>query len=88
MTIAGRRDGQVFSTFIPAVCVPALRPGQTVRMDHVSSHTVEGIQAAIEAGGARLEDLPPYAPACSPLEECWSKLPTSVRAKAARTSAP
>ena len=87
MTIAGSSDGYVFSTFIEDVCVPVLRPGQTVIMDNLSSHKVEGIQEAIEAVGARLEYLPPYSPDLSPIEECWSKLKTILRAKAARTSA-
>ena len=87
MTIAGSSDGQVFSTFIQEVCVPVLRPGQTVIVDNLSSHKVEGIQEAIEAVGARLEYLPPYSPDLSPIEECWSKLKTILRAKAARTSA-
>lgn len=87
MTIAGSSDGQVFSTFIQEVCVPALRPAQTVIMDNLSSHKVEGIQDAIEAVGANLEYLPPYSPDLSPIEECWSKLKTILRAKAARTSA-
>jgi transposase len=47
----------------------------------------EGIQEAIEAVGASLEYLPPYSPDLSPIEACWSKLKTILRAKAARTSA-
>jgi DDE superfamily endonuclease len=53
MTIEGSTDGPVFSTFIEDVLVPVLRPGQTVIMDNLSSHKVEGIQDAIEAVGAR-----------------------------------
>ena len=85
MTIEGSSDGQVFSTFLQEVCVPILRPGQTVIMENVSSHKVDGIQHAIEAVGARREYLPPYSPALSPIEECWSKVKTILRAKAART---
>jgi len=33
----------------------------------------------------RLLDLPPYSPDFSLIEECWSKVKTCVRAKAART---
>lgn len=87
MTIVGSSDGRVFSTFIEAVCVPVLRSGQTVIMDNLSSHKVEGIQEAIEAVGASLEYLPPYSPDLSPIEECWSKVKTILRAKAARTPA-
>jgi transposase len=87
MTIIGSSDGRVFSTFIEEVCVPVLRPGQTVIMDNLSSHKVEGIQEAIAAVGASLQYLPPYSPDLSPIEECWSKVKTILRAKAARTSA-
>lgn len=87
MTIEGSSDGPVFTTFIQEVCVPVLRPGQTVIMDNLSAHKVEGIQQAIEAVGARREYLPPYSPDLSPIEECWSKVKTILRAKAARTSA-
>lgn len=85
MTIEGSTDGQVFATFIGDVLVPALRPGQTVIMDNLSAHKVEGIQDAIEARGARLEYLPSYSPDLSPIEPCWSKLKAILRAKAART---
>jgi transposase len=85
MTIDGSADGQVVSTFIQDVLVPALRPGQTVIMDNLSAHKVEGIQDALEARGARLEYLPSYSPDLSPIEKCWSKLKAILRAKAART---
>jgi transposase len=86
MTIEGSSDGPVFATFIQEVCVPVLRPGQTVIMDNLSAHKVDGIQQAIEGVGAQLEYLPPYSPDLSPIEECWSKVKTILRAKAARTS--
>ena len=63
MTMVGSSDGRVFSTFIEEVCVPVVRPGQTVIRDNLSSHKVEGIQEAIEAVGASLAYLPPYSPA-------------------------
>ena len=87
MTIDGSADGQVISTFIEDVLVPTLRPGQTVIMDNLSAHKVEGIQDAIEAMGARLEYLPSYSPDLSPIEKCWSKVKAILRAKAARTRA-
>jgi transposase len=85
MTIEGSTDGPVFSTFIEDVLVPVLRPGQTVIMDNLSSHKVDGIQDAIEAVGARLEYLPSYSPDLSPIETWWSKFKALLRAKAART---
>lgn len=87
MTIDGSADGQVVSTFIQDVLVPALRPGQIVIMDNLSAHKGDGIQDAIEARGARLEYLPSYSPDFSPIEQCWSKVKAILRAKAARTRA-
>jgi len=87
MTIEGSSDGQVFATFIQQICGPTLQPGKTVIMDNLSSHKVDGIQQAIEARGAHVEYLPSYSPDLSPIEECWSKFKTILRAKAARTYA-
>lgn len=85
MTIEGSTDGQVFTTFIQRILAPALRPGQVIIMDNLSSHKVDGIQEAIEAAGARLEYLPSYAPDLSPIEGYWSKFKAILRTKAART---
>jgi transposase len=35
--------------------------------------------------GVRLLYLPPYSPDLAPIEECWSKVKTLLRVKAART---
>ena len=85
MTVEGGTDTEVFSTYVKDILAPALRPGNVVIMDNLSSHKVEGIQGAIEAVGATLEYLPPYSPDLSPIEECWSKVKATLRAKAART---
>jgi transposase len=85
MTVEGGTDAEVFGAYIKDMLAPALRPGQVVIMDNLSSHKVEGIQEAIAAVGATLEYLPPYSPDLSPIEECWSKVKETLRAKAART---
>ena len=64
---------------------PSLRPGQTVLMDNLSAHYADGVEEAIEAVGARLLHLPPYSPELSPIELCWSKVKTYLRAEGART---
>jgi hypothetical protein len=38
--------------------VPVLRPGDVVVMDNLPAHKVAGVQAAIEAAGARVLYLP------------------------------
>ena len=42
------------------------------------------MRALIEARGARLEYLPPYSSDWNPIEECWSKVKTALRAAKAR----
>jgi transposase len=54
-------------------------------MDNLKAHKVAGVAAACAAAGVRLLSLPPYSPDLSPIEACWSKVKTLLRAKAAYT---
>ena len=54
-------------------------------MDNLGAHKVKGVRETIESAGATLLYLPPYSPDWSPIENCWSKLKTSLRAAKART---
>lgn len=85
MTINGPVDAAVFRAYVTHVLVPTLQPGDSVVMDNLGSHKVVGIREAIEAAGATLLYLPPYSPDWSPIEPCWSKLKTFLRAAKART---
>lgn len=85
MTVEGATDGAVFIAYVSQVLAPTLKPGDVVVMDNLGSHKVDGIRSAIEARGATLMYLPPYSPDYSPIEPCWSKLKTCLRAIKART---
>jgi transposase len=85
MTVAGACDGEVFRVFLDQVLGPRLRPGQVVAMDNLSVHKVPGVRPRIEARGAQLWYLPRYSPDLSPIEPCWSKVKTALRAAKART---
>jgi transposase len=85
MTVEGFTDGAVFLAFLQEVLLPQLRPGQLLIMDNLRAHKVPGVAAACAAAGVRLLYLPPYSPEFSPIEECWSKVKTLLRTKAART---
>jgi transposase len=85
MTVEGATDGEVFRVYVRQVLSPTLRPGDIVVMDNLGAHRVSGIREAIEKCGATLLYLPPYSPDLSPIEECWSKLKTALRAVGART---
>ena len=84
-TIDAATDGEVFRQFLKAWLIPALRPGQVVVMDNLSSHKTAGIREAIEAVGCRVLYLPPYSPDLNPIENAFSKIKSRLRTLAART---
>ena len=85
MTVDGATDTAVFRAYVTQVLVPTLVPKDIVIMDNLSAHKVSGIEEAIKAAGATLVFLPPYSPDCSPIENCWSKLKTTLRQAKAHT---
>jgi transposase len=85
MTVDGATDGDIFRVYVGEVLCPTLRRGDIVVMDNLRAHKVSGIREAIEGRGAKLIYLPPYSPDLSPIERCWSKIKTELRAIGART---
>jgi transposase len=85
VTVDAATDADVFRTFVTDALVPALRPGQVVVMDNLSSHKAPGVRAAIEAAGCRVLYLPPYSPDFNPIENAISKVKGRLRTLAART---
>ena len=85
MAIDGAMDPEVVRAYVEHVLCPNLVPGDIVVMDNLRAHKVAGTRERIEAQGARLIYLPPYSPDLSPMEPCWSKLKTLLRAPEART---
>lgn len=85
MTVSGAVDGIVFKTYLEKVLCPTLEAGDCVVMDNLPAHKVAGIKELIEAAGAKLIYLPPYSPDLNPIEKCWSKIKTALRAVKART---
>ena len=57
----------------------ALRPGDIVLMDNLSSHKVAGLATAVSAVGVQVRYLPPYSPEFPPSNK------TGLRRLAART---
>ena len=85
MTVAGAVDGQVFLAYVERVLAPTLEAGDVVIMDNLGAHKVKGIREAIQERGATVIYLPPYSPDLNPIEKCWSKIKTYLRAAKART---
>ena len=85
MTVEGAVDGLVFLEYVKQVLAPTLLTGDVVIMDNLGAHKVKGVAEAIAARGARVIYLPPYSPDLNPIEKCWSKIKTYLRAAKART---
>jgi transposase len=85
MTVEGATDADVFRAYVREVLGPTLRQGDIVIADNLSAHKAAGVQETIAATGARLLYLPPYSPDLNPIEQCWSKIKTFLRAAKART---
>lgn len=85
LVLDGAVDGRAFLAYVRQVLAPALRPGDVLVMDNLSSHKVAGVREAVEAAGATLLYLPPYSPDLNPIELAFSKLKRLLRAAAERT---
>ncbi len=86
-TVDAAVDGDAFRAFVREALVPALRPGQVVVMDNLSSHKVAGVRELVEAAGCRVLYLPPYSPDLNPIENAIAKVKAGLRKAAARTVA-
>jgi transposase len=87
MSIAAPTSTAVFQAFVERVLAPALRdrPDVIVVMDNLAAHKAAAVRAALTAAKIDHRYLPAYSPDLNPIEPCWSKLKTRLRARAART---
>jgi transposase len=83
--LKGAMDATAFGAYVELILAPTLRRDDLVLMDNLSAHKSDRIRQLIEARGARLEFLPPDSPDFNPIELCWSKVKTALRAAKART---
>jgi transposase len=85
MVTDGPMDGAMFLAYTRGFLVPALRPGDIVILDNLSSHKMRGVREAILSAHATLLYLPPYSPDLNPIEKFFSKLKALLRKAATRT---
>ena len=86
LVMEGSINGPAFLACVEQFLAPALRPGDVLVLDNLSSHKVAGVREAVEAAGATLRHLPPYSPDLNPIEQVFAKLKEALRAAAARTT--
>jgi transposase len=75
----------IFDTYVETQLAPALKPGDVVILDNLSSHKSDRAECIIKSKGAWLLFLPPYSPDLNPIAMAFSKLKAHLRATAART---
>ena len=81
----GPMNGEMFLAWVREGLAPALRRGDVVILDNLSTHKIRGVREALAAAGARLLYLPPYSPDFNPIEPMWSKIKQTLRSHAPRT---
>ena len=85
MVVDGPVNAEVFAAYIQQCLAPALRPGETVMMDNLSSHKGPAIAAAIADHQASLDFLPKYSPDLNPIEPALGQIKAYLRKVARRT---
>jgi transposase len=75
----GPINGQKFLAYVEQILIPALKPGDIVIIDNLTSHRRRAIRHAIRAVGAKLLFLPAYSPDLNPIEQVFAKLKTLLR---------
>ena len=85
LSVPGAIDGETMLFFVEELLVPTLNRGDIVLMDNAAIHKLDDIEDALEAAGAGLLFLPPYAPDLNPIEHAWSKVKARLRALKPRT---
>ena len=85
LVVGGATTREVFETYIGQMLRPALRPGQIVVMDNVSSHKRESVGELIEEQCCELLYPPPYSPDLNPIEGAFSKVKGLLREAEVRT---
>jgi transposase len=85
MTLAGAVDTLAFDAYLARVLAPRLRKGDVVVLDNLNVHKASQLERVAAERGAQVLWLAPYSPDFSPIEQCWSKIKTLLRAAKART---
>ena len=85
MTLTGAVDTLAFDAYLTRVLGPRLRKGDVVVLDNLNVHKASQVEQVAAMRGARVLWLAPYSPDFSPIEQCWSKIKTLLRAAKART---
>jgi transposase len=80
LSVPGAMDGETRLFFVEELRVPTLKRDAIVGMDNNSIPKLADSEDAIEAVGAWVLFLPTYSPDLNPIENCWAKVKSCLRA--------
>jgi transposase len=80
LSVPGAIDGETRLFFVEELLVPTLKRGDIVVMDNNPIHKLDEIEDALEAVGAWVLFWPTYSPDLNPIELCWAKVKSRLRA--------
>lgn len=86
LVFAGATDPAAFQSYVEQVLGPRLKPGDVVIWDNLQPHKAESVVRAVEAAKARVIPLPSSSPDLTPIEEMFSRVKSTLRSVAARTT--
>lgn len=81
----GPINAECFFAYVEQILGPALREGDTVILDNLSSHKNEQAARLVAGAGAHLLFLPPYSPDLNPIEMVFAKFKELLRQAQTRT---
>jgi len=73
-TFTGAMNKQRFLEYLKRHLLPALKKGDVVVMDHLSSHKGSDVETLLASKGATILYLPAYSPDLNPIELSFAKL--------------
>ena len=85
LTYKGTLNGELFATYVRECLAPAMKPGDTLRLDNLSSHKVKDALKPLTDKGVNVIFFPPYSQDFNPIEHAWSKIKAFLRKVKART---
>ena len=80
----GTLNGEFFSTYVKECLAPAMKKGDTLMLDNLSSHKVKDALKPLNDKGIKIVFLPPYSHDFNPIEQAWSKIKAYLRKVKAR----
>ena len=85
LTYKGTLNGEFFGVYVKECLAPAMKEGDTLMLDNLSTHKVKDARKPLYEKGIKVVFLPPYSHDFNPIEQAWSKIKAYLRKIKART---